>query len=108
MPYTFACVSMDTPLLPSRRRGRRRLSVCGVPLESPRHRELTQLVTHHVLGDEYGDVLLAVVDGNREADEVGDHRGPARPRLDRLLVVGGARGIHLLQQVVIDERAFLQ
>jgi hypothetical protein len=70
-------------------------------------RVFAQLVAHHVLGHVHRDVLLAVVDRDREADEIGEHGGAARPGLDRALVLGRLRGLHLLQQVPVDERAFL-
>ena len=50
--------------------------------EGTRGRELSELVTYHVFGDEDGDELIPVVYGNRMTDEVrADHRG-ASPSLD--------------------------
>ena len=76
-------------------------------LEGARQRELAKLVADHVLGyvDRY--VLLAVVHGDREPDELRRDRRAARPRLDRPLVVGRARRIDLLRQMVVDERTLL-
>src|SRR6187399_2205382 len=49
--------------------------VARVRLEGARRRELTQLVTDHVFGDQDRDVLTAVMDGDRETHHVGnDHR----------------------------------
>src|SRR5512142_3113089 len=45
--------------------------------ESPRGRELAELVTHHRLGDEHRDVLPAVMHGDRVAQHGrDDHRTP--------------------------------
>jgi len=42
-----------------------------------RGREFTQLVTNHVLVDEYRDVLASVVDSNGQTNHVGQyHRSP--------------------------------
>src|SRR4249919_821262 len=83
-----------------------RLLVATVTLEGPGEREFAELVADHVLVDEHGNMVLAVVDGDGEADHFRhDHRA-TRPSLDRLLVVG--RSLHLLDQVVVDERTFLQ
>ena len=78
-----------------------------VALEDARQRELAELVPDHVLGDVHRDMLLAVVHRHRQADEIGHHRRAARPGLDRALVAGRARGVHLLHQVVVDERTLL-
>src|SRR5690606_18813721 len=63
-------------------------------------------VADHVLVDEHGNVVLAVVHGDRETHHVGQDHGTARPGLDRAPAAAG--GLHLLDQVVIDERAFLE
>src|SRR5690606_11249320 len=41
------------------------LPVPGVPLERARDRELAELVTDHVLGDQHRHVLASVVHGDR-------------------------------------------
>src|SRR5688572_9970313 len=83
-----------------------RLLVAAVTLEGPGEREFAELVSDHVLVDQNRDVVLAVMDGQREADHLRQDHRATRPGLDRLLV--GTRGLHLLHQVVVDERAFLQ
>src|SRR5258708_2388585 len=51
--------------------------------------------------------LAAVVHGEGMADELRrDHAG-TRPRLDRLLFPGGFQLLHLLEQLLVDERALL-
>src|SRR5512138_438035 len=89
--------------------GRRlHLLVARVRLERARRGELAELVADHVLGDQHRDVLLAVVDRDRETDHVRNDHGATRPGLDRLAVALGGGDFHLLQEVKIDERTFLQ
>src|ERR1700693_4181309 len=83
-------------------------AIAGVRLEQPRRRKLAELVTDHVLGDEHRDVLPAVVNRDRETDHVGNHHRAARPGLDRPAIVLLHRDLHLLRQVQIHERTFLQ
>src|SRR5712691_5459866 len=79
----------------------------SVALEDARQRELAELVSDHVLGDVYGDVLLAVMDGDRQPDEIREDGRAPRPRLDRALLVGGARRADLFHQVVVHEWTLL-
>src|SRR4051812_22837917 len=77
-------------------------------LESARDRELAELVADHVFVDQNRNVLAPVMDGERQAHHFrNDHRA-TRPGLDRALVVCGTRDFHLLLEVMIDERAFLE
>src|SRR4051794_10435370 len=82
--------------------------VLDVALEGPRRRELAELVPDHALGDEHRDVLATVVHRDRVPEHVGDDRRAARPGLDHLLAVLVVLVVHLLEQVVVDERALLQ
>src|SRR5690349_18518554 len=103
--FSFAVASITTR---PRLSGGLDFLVARVRLEGARRRELTQLVTHHVFGDEHRDVLLAVMHGDRETDHVrNDHRA-TRPGLDRLAVALGGGRFDFLQQVKIDERTFFQ
>src|SRR6188474_1599438 len=82
--------------------------VLDVPAVGAGRGELPELVADHRVGHEDGDVLAAVVHGERVADHGRhDHRA-ARPGLDD--VVGALRvlGVHLLHQVAVDEGALLQ
>src|SRR5690606_14873021 len=88
-------------LVPRLRRSALRLLVGRMSLERAGERELAELVPDHVLVDEHRYVLLAVVDGNRQADELGQHRRAARPGLDRALVLAGRSGLDLLQEVMV-------
>src|SRR6476661_3713263 len=83
-----------------------RLLVRHMTLKRTGHGELAELVTDHVLVDENRDVILPVMDGDREADHFRQDGRTTRPGLDRLLVV--ARGLHLLDEMVVDERTLLE
>ena len=69
-------------------------------------REFAQLVANHVLGNQHGYMLLAVIHGNGQTEHLRQNHRTARPCLDRTLVVLGYRSFHFLRQVVVDERAF--
>src|SRR3546814_19939095 len=77
-------------MLPFRRRGgglqastsALALLVSGVAGEGARRRELAQLMADHFLIDEDGDELAAVVDVERQPNELRQDRRPARPGLD--------------------------
>src|SRR5687767_1040252 len=82
--------------------------VLDVPTEGARGRELAELVPDHRLRHEDGDVLAAVVHGERVPEHVGDDRRAARPGADHVLGALFVLSVHLLEQVVVDERALLQ
>src|SRR5215208_2594284 len=91
------------------RSGRRRtlgLPVGRMAVEGARRRELAKLVSNHFLGDAHRDVLLTVVDAEGQADELRQDRRTPAPHLDDFVPAGRTRGIRLLQQVAINERAF--
>src|SRR4051794_38776666 len=73
--------------------------VLDVAPEGPCRGELPELVTDHGLGDEYGNVLAAVVNGDRVAEHVGHDHGTTRPRLDDVLGALFVLRVHLLDQV---------
>src|SRR5690606_7817954 len=82
------------------------LLVGGVAGEVARRSELAELVADHVLVDGHRDELLAVVDVERQADELRKHRAAARPGLDRGAGALFLGVLGLLQQVQVDERTF--
>src|SRR3954464_1703274 len=82
--------------------------VRGVTLEGARQGEFAQLVAHHLVGDVDRHVLLAVVNGDGQPDEVGQDHRAARPGLDRLLVLGGNGLVDLGHQVVVHKRTLLE
>src|SRR5512133_3129770 len=69
------------------------LAVAGVRAERARGSELAELVPDHLLRDEDGNVLAAVVDRDRVPDHLGKDRRGARPGTDHVL---RARGVHRL------------
>src|ERR1051326_1940244 len=75
-------------------------------VERARRRELAELVADHFLGDHHRDVLLAVVDAEREPDELRQNGRAPRPDADHLVTAGVACGVHLFHQVAVEERAF--
>src|SRR5579884_1911472 len=85
----------------------RRLALTRVAAEGPRRGELAELVADHVLGDEHRNELLAVVHGEGQLNHLGQNRRAPRPGLDDLLVLGLALFQHLLEQVLVHERALL-
>src|ERR687889_520024 len=82
--------------------------VLHVPAEGARGRELAELVPDHRLGHEHRDVLAAVVHGDRVPEHVGDDRRAPRPGADHVLGALFVLGVHLGDQVVVDERALLE
>jgi hypothetical protein len=81
----------------------------GVALEGARVRELAELVPDHLFGDEHVSEALAVVDGEGEADELGDDRACATPGLDGRALAGAL--LHRLgatEQLLVDDRALLE
>src|SRR5688500_17440301 len=95
----IALASMVISLLPG-------LLVAAMALERAGQRELAELVAHHVLVDQHRDVVASVVHGDRVTHHLRQDHRATRPGLDRLLVVG--RRLHLLLQVVVDERTLLE
>src|SRR3990172_2703959 len=67
--------------------------------------ELAEPVADHVLGDVHRHVLLAVVDGNRVADEVGEDHGRARPGLEHLSLAPLVHVLHPGEKPGLDERS---
>src|SRR5260221_4777510 len=74
-------------------------------MEHPRRRELAELAADHVLADENRNVLVAVVDAERQADELRQDGRTTAPHLDDVATATGARLFGLAQQVAVDERA---
>src|SRR4249919_2201114 len=82
--------------------------VLDVPAVGAGRCELAELVPDHRVGHEHGNVLTAVVHGDRVADhDRHDHRA-ARPGLDHVVGALVVLGVHLLHQVAVYERALLQ
>src|SRR5262249_34770104 len=90
----------------ARRRRALGLAVGRVAVEGAGRRELAELVADHLLGDHHRDVLVAVVDPEGEPDELRENRRAPAPGLDHVVTAGRARGLRLLEQIAVDERAF--
>src|SRR6201996_9817310 len=80
------------------------LLVGSVAGEVARRRELTQLVTDHVLVDGDRHELAAIVQAEGQADEIRQDRRAARPGLDRRARGGLLRGLRLAEQAEVHER----
>src|SRR5436305_857400 len=79
--------------------------VAGVAMERAGRRKLAELVSDHFLAHRHRNMFLAVVDAERQADELRQDRRAAAPDLDDIVAAGRARSIRLLQQRGLDERA---
>src|SRR5206468_9499322 len=96
----------------SRRRGAARLPISapprplvpGVPVKGSGRRKLTELVTDHILGHQYRNELVTVINAESEADELRKNRRAARPRPDDLVASGTARFLRFLEEVTVDKR----
>src|SRR5262245_22423357 len=82
------------------------LAVRRMAMERPGRRELAELVADHLFGDEHRNVLLSVVDAERQADELRQDGRAAAPDLDHVVTARRARCLSLLHDVAVDERAF--
>src|SRR5579875_3121598 len=82
------------------------LLVGRVAVEGAGGGELAELVADHVFGDHHRHMLLAVVDAEGQADELGHDGGAARPGLDHVLAGRVLRPVRLRQEVSVDERTF--
>ncbi len=83
------------------------LLVGRVTFKGTRQSEFAQLVTYHLVGDVHGYVLLTVVHGNGQTDEIGQHHGTARPGFNRTFVLTGNRLFHFSLQVMVNKWTLL-
>src|ERR671936_3047534 len=75
--------------------------------ERPGRRELAELVTDHLLGDEHRHVLAAVVHRDRVSDHLREDRRRTRPGADHSLLVRRVHRLDAAHQPLLDERALL-
>src|SRR3954452_9115848 len=87
---------------------RRALGVLAVAAEVACGAELAEAMADHVLGHVDRDVLLAVVDGDRVADEVREDDAVARPRLEHALLALAVHCLDTPEQACLDVRSLLQ
>src|SRR5882672_7735486 len=71
--------------------------------EGAGRRELAELVSDHLLGDVDRDEFPAVVDAERQTDELRQDRRAPRPGLDHFAAHGLARLLGLLDQAALDK-----
>ena len=69
--------------------------------------KFAELVADHGIFHENGNVLAAIVHRKGVPDEVRQNGGTAGPGLDYLRGALLVRRAHLVEEVLIDERAFL-
>src|SRR3546814_19526734 len=84
------------------------LLVSGVAGEGARRRELAQLMADHFLIDEDGDELAAVVDVERQPNELRQDRRPARPGLDRYAGTCVLCRLRLLQTASLERKRVVE
>ena len=77
-----------------------------MPSKSSGWGKFAQLVPNHVLRDVHRDEFIAVVDGQRMADEIGRDRRTPRPRLDDCLVARAIEILDLARQMPVNKGAF--
>src|SRR5262245_9368118 len=108
-PRSRAFLPMAFCLLPSGSGGRRgalRLAVGRMAVERAGRRELAELVADHFFRHQHGNMLLPVVDAEGQPDELRQDGRAAAPYLDDVVPARGTRGLRLLQEIAVDERAF--
>jgi hypothetical protein len=81
--------------------------VCRVPVKRTGRGELAELMTNHVLRDENGDKLAAIVDSECEPNHLGDDHGASAPGFDGASVSGFLSLIQLSAQAIVNPRSFL-
>src|ERR1700685_997890 len=75
-----------------------------VAVKRTRRSELAEFVPDHFFSDDDRNVLLAVIDAERQADELRQYGRAARPDADHVVAPGRARGIGFLEQIAVDKR----
>ena len=75
-------------------------------LVGARRRELTQLVSYHVVTDQNRNVLATVMNGKRQPNHFREDHGTARPSFNWTLVAAVIALENLVQEMMINERSF--
>src|SRR5690606_7638060 len=83
-----------------------RLLVRAVTVIGTGRSELTELVADHVFVDIDRDVLAAVVDAERQTDELRQDGGTAAPHLDYFIPSAFAYLLSLGEKIAVNKRAF--
>src|SRR5687767_1316896 len=79
----------------------------GMPAVGARRSELAEPMPDHVLGDEYGHVTTAVVDGDRVPDHLREDDAGAGPGLQHLPLVALVHVVDAAEQARVDEWSLL-
>ena len=80
----------------------------SVATEGPGRSELAQLVPDHFFGHVDADMSPSVVHEKSVTDELRRNRTPPRPGPDRLLAVFDVEMLDFLEQLFVNEGAFLE
>src|SRR3984885_12971460 len=75
-------------------------------VKSAGRREFAELVADHPFRHEPRNVLVAVVDAERQTHELRQNRRATAPDLDDVGAAGSARDISLLEHITVYERTF--
>src|SRR5271170_5077436 len=67
-------------------------------------REFAELVADHLFRHQHRNVLVAVVDAERETHELRQNRRASAPDLDDVGAAGPARDVSLLEHITVHER----
>src|SRR5207244_841519 len=89
----------QTPNAESRNSGATLNLLACMATEEARQRKFAELMAHHVLSDEDWNMLPAVMDHERMADEQRENGGATRPGLDRLLLPARIQRLDFLHQL---------
>ena len=76
--------------------------------EGPGRSELAQLVPDHFFGHVHADMSSPVVHHEGVPDELRRNRTPTRPGLDRFLALFEIEPLDFLEQLFVNEGAFLE
>ena len=70
--------------------------------------KFTQLMSHHLLRNENGNVLLAIVDGDRVANHFRHNRRSPLPGFDHLFVAFYVKFLNFREKTICDKRPFFE
>ena len=83
--------------------------VCTMTLENTGQSEFTEAVTNHIFRGIDAHEILAIVDEEGVADEIGRDHGGASPGLDGALAAFRLiHLVHLIEEGLLNEGAFFQ
>ena len=80
-------------------------SIASMTVKDPGGRKFTQLVAHHVFGDEHGNELLAVMHRYGQTQKIRNNGGATRPGLDHAVIPVFLSSSNLPNQALINKRS---